>query len=147
MKERWPNPVERFMQYVEYDTNGGCWLWSYKTWRSGYGRFRLGFKYVAAHRFAYRQFKSDPGSLNVLHRCDNPLCVNPDHLFAGTQRDNVRDMHSKGRGGGHGRGARRLTQTEIEHIIANRDQSKHALSRELGISRGTIAGVLERHHA
>lgn len=92
-------PVKiRFMAKVRKTET--CWEWTAGTHRDGYGLFRLtGEPTRTAHRVAYELFV---GSLTdeqfVLHRCDNPKCVRPDHLFLGTQADNVQDMAAKGRG-------------------------------------------------
>lgn len=82
----------------------GCWEWKLKRNKGGYGVMRTG-SYAAgtrgaalAHRKAYEVFKgSYDSSLKVLHKCDNPPCINPEHLFLGTQSDNNKDMRNKGR--------------------------------------------------
>lgn len=77
----------------------GCWEWM-GTRRSNYGRFRVGGKYgrlVDAHRFSFVLFKSELGELDVLHKCDNPCCVNPKHLKLGTHKENMADRDAKGR--------------------------------------------------
>ncbi len=91
--------TERFMRFVYPDPNCGCWLWSGMSNDFGYGLFRLGpGQPFRAHRYAYEAFRGPiPGRLLVLHRCDLPACVNPDHLFLGTTGDNVADKVSKGR--------------------------------------------------
>jgi len=81
---------------------GECWEWLGQKWRSGYGyvRFRVDgiIKHTPAHRYLYVVHKGEFDlSLNVLHACDNRGCVNPDHLFLGTQKDNMQDMVAKGR--------------------------------------------------
>jgi hypothetical protein len=77
---------------------GGCWLWTGTKWNTGYGYFRKNRKIQVAHRYMYALYKGtfDP-KLHVLHTCDNPSCVNPEHLFLGTHTDNMKDMTSKGR--------------------------------------------------
>lgn len=105
---------ERFWSKV--DRKGDCWLWLGALDRKGYGRFSVGNSrhadgsrrnsMVAAHRFSFEQTGGPAGSLFVLHRCDNPRCVRPEHLFLGTNLDNVRDMDAKGRRPGQDRGAR-----------------------------------------
>ncbi len=77
----------------------GCWLWQGATRSFGYGCFyALPYKHYTAHRFAYEHFVGPiPEGLLVLHKCDNPACVNPAHLFLGTSQDNMDDRNQKGR--------------------------------------------------
>jgi hypothetical protein len=81
-----------------YDHPKGCWEWQAAKSSFGHGRAKIGGKLYSPHRLAYeKHFGPIPTGKMVLHKCDNPSCVNPDHLFIGTARDNVRDMMSKGR--------------------------------------------------
>ena len=90
--------TERFWGKVHI-TNG-CWEWAKARDHGGYGRFYTGTVNVGAHRMAWVLAVGPiPNGLCVLHRCDNPPCVNPDHLFLGTIRDNVHDAMKKGRPG------------------------------------------------
>ena len=76
----------------------GCWLWTGTVDLKQYGRFSKQGRLCSAHRIAWELYRgSIPTDRNVLHRCDNPSCVNPDHLFLGTLTDNMRDMARKGR--------------------------------------------------
>ena len=91
IEQRFYNRVEPMMDDV------GCWLWVGR--RDSYGYGKLGKKQTASHRLSWTiHFGPIPSGLCVLHRCDNPPCVNPAHLFLGTQLDNIRDMNAKGRG-------------------------------------------------
>jgi len=75
----------------------GCWLWTGSTGRGGYGQLSYAGKYQRAHRVAWiLTFGEIPPGMFVLHRCDVPPCCRPDHLFLGTQRDNIHDMLQKG---------------------------------------------------
>ena len=80
------------------EPNSGCWLFTGCVNDDGYGRFFYKGKYPGAHRAAYEiHCKPIPAGMQVLHRCDNPPCVNPGHLFLGTADDNMQDMYAKKR--------------------------------------------------
>lgn len=90
--------LDRFWEKV--DRSGDCWTWI-PTARSGfgYGKFAINRTMINAHRASWiLNFGEIPDGRFVLHKCDNPPCVRPDHLFLGTHTDNMRDMLSKGRG-------------------------------------------------
>lgn len=94
------DPVETFMSHVDRSPAGdGCWEWTAGTNPQGYGKCAFKGRHgVLAHRAAWEiATGSDAGSLFVLHRCDNPACVRPDHLFLGTCDDNHKDKAAKGR--------------------------------------------------
>lgn len=87
----------RFFRLIQY--GNGCWPWQGSKNQSGYGLYHYMGKHTTAHRVAWQVFTGDriPNGLLVLHRCDNPPCVNPEHLFLGTNRDNTLDAIAKGR--------------------------------------------------
>lgn len=92
----------RFESKYKKSGSRKCWNWLGATTDSGkllYGMFRWGSRMELAHRISYRLYVGEiPSGMMVLHSCDNGLCVNPSHLFIGTQQDNMRDMSRKMRG-------------------------------------------------
>ena len=85
--------ISRFWSKVDIKEKDDCWIWTAGTVKGGYGLFGC-----QAHRIAYTLSVGPiPEGLEVLHKCDNPPCCNPNHLFTGTQQDNIKDMDSKGR--------------------------------------------------
>jgi len=139
--------AERFWPRVFKNGADGCWLWQGYHCRFGYGYFSIDRVPTTAHRVAYLlTYGSFDQSLNVLHRCDNPPCVNPTHLFLGTRADNVRDMDAKGR---RGRGAprgeespfARLTDENVRRIramYATGSYAQRELGEMFGVARSTI---------
>ncbi len=93
---RFAGPMaERIELYSIPEPNSGCWLWLNRVNGAGYGDIGAG---KSAHRASYSAFVGPiPAGIHVLHKCDQPSCVNPDHLFLGTQQDNMDDRSRKGR--------------------------------------------------
>lgn len=147
----WTSPVERF--WARVNQSGECWLWTGQRIH-GYGRLRLRTpegrdRYIPAHRVSWELANGPiPPGLRVLHRCDVPACVRPEHLFLGTPTDNVADMVAKGRQqrGDHAALAK-LTAAqvlEIRRLVASREATQAELARRYGVKPGTISSVVLR---
>jgi hypothetical protein len=112
------NTVEDFHARYIPEPNSGCWIWLGTLERNGYARFG-GVRYrVLVHRFSYKLHHGKlPKHMCVLHRCDIRCCVNPDHLFLGTRKDNAIDCTSKGRNSrGERNGLSKLTEADVRQI-------------------------------
>lgn len=113
-----PSTKERLDTFSIPEPNSGCSLWLGAVTNRGYGKMSVAGCPQLAHRIAYREYNGPiPIGLNVLHRCDTPSCINPDHLFLGTQKDNMADCARKNR---HGLGERNsiavLTEEAVREI-------------------------------
>lgn len=140
--------AERFWRKVKRDD--GCWEWIGSKTTNGYGRIQQGGKgspHLGAHRVSFELHHGDipPGHV-VMHSCDNPSCVNPDHLSVGLPRDNTLDMIDKGRKRtvaplGVENGKSVLDESLVRYIRSQSHQTHAALARELGVGVSTIRGV------
>jgi hypothetical protein len=156
--------ADRFWSHVKQLGPDDCWEWSISRTRKGYGNFFLNGKNTMAHRVAYELANGPlPVGALVCHRCDNPPCCNPRHLFAGTQVDNMKDCREKGRratgtangsytkperrrrGETHGRA--KLTESDVleirKHPSADRELLR-SLAQSYGVSISTIDWIIRR---
>lgn len=95
-------PKWRILDKIEMIPEAGCWLWTARIGGNGYGSITTpgGSRKEQAHRVSYKDFIGPiPAGMCVLHKCDVRACVNPNHLWLGTKKDNTADMDAKGRGG------------------------------------------------
>lgn len=130
--------------------SGECWEWTRAIHNpTGYGWVRWKGRSIHAHRASWdAAYGEVPAGMHVLHRCDNRLCIRPDHLFLGTNLDNVNDMMSKGRQAAKERHpAARLTMAQVEEI-RRRYTFRHpsdggtALAAEFGVSKSHVSGII-----
>lgn len=127
------------------DKATGCWIWSMYKNPDGYGQITVDGRSRSAHRVSYAVNRGPiPEGWLVCHRCDNPSCVNPDHLFVGTNADNLGDMARKGRhkpckGEKHGRA--KLTEADVIAIRASQGVSHSKLAAKFGISKTQITRI------
>jgi hypothetical protein len=152
--------AQRFWEKVQKADGDGCWLWLARCNAGGYGCFVLnqnkpGCEFDGAglaHRVSYKLANgpdSIPPGILVLHRCDNPRCVRPDHLFTGTQSDNMADMIRKGRGNrSHGETHKKakLTADDVRTIrsLAASGAAMAPLGRAYGVTPQSIQAIVRR---
>lgn len=144
------DPVFRFLMNVP--TQGdGCWVWSGSKDRNGYGKFSVKGRDVKSHRFMFEfvNTNTDISSLCVCHSCDNPSCVNPAHLFAGTHSDNALDRDRKGRVC-HGikHHSAKLTERDVSEIrsqVAIGSLSLNGAARRYGVRLWAVQQIVSRN--
>lgn len=139
---------DRFWRQVKIDA--GCWEWKGGKDKNGYGIFKgnIGDQMFArAHRFSYvLQSGEVLNGLHVCHTCDNPSCVNPDHLFSGTCADNMRDKVMKGRSflpKGEGNGHTILTESQVINILAD-PRPYSTIAADYGVATTTIGTIKQK---
>lgn len=146
---------QRFLLKAAVNKATGCWEWTARLSRDGYGKFQVprdggGQRTTRAHRYAYEQWVGPiPTGLLVCHRCDNPICVNPEHLFIGTGSDNKQDEISKGRNNPP-RGTRNpravldeATVRRIRQMYVPRRMSYRKIGKLLSVNEGTVKNVIQ----
>lgn len=130
-------------------TQGGdCWEWRAERLRGGYGRLRVEGRKMLAHRVAWTLANGPiPDGVFVCHRCDNPPCCNPSHLFLGTHLDNTRDRDRKGRNVnllGEQHALAKLTAEKVQEIraLTQRGWTRAAIGRRFGVTDRCVASVI-----
>jgi len=146
--------VQRFFEKIGYGMSD-CWFWFGGRDQTGYGRMRIK-NYTNenfAHRISWELHNGKiPNGMKVLHKCDVPNCVNPDHLFLGTQQDNMKDMVEKGHTirkaqKGVKNGCAKLNDEkilEIRKLYKTGDWFQHELAKKFGVAQMTICRVVNQ---
>ena len=145
----------RLLSRVIVDQSTGCWNWTGATIKFGYGRIGVDKHTYSAHRLSYEVFRGEiPEGLCVCHRCDNPPCINPDHLFLGTHSDNMQDAYRKGRilppegdmsqyKKGHKAFNRVLPDNQVVEIkrMLKNDIAPSVIARKMNLKRQVVADI------
>ena len=141
------NDIDRFLSSCYIESSTGCWIWIKTINENGRAKFSLKRKMIYASRFSYWIYKGPFDlSLFVCHTCDNGLCVNPDHLWLGTQLDNMKDMSNKNRSlKGSKNPTAVLTETIVKNMIndiINLNINFNSLCLNYNIGETTVKNIL-----
>ena len=137
MPKKYDKDKDRINENVLEDDNG-CWIWRLGLDNWGYGMSRINGKQDKAHRVSYRAFVGEiPAGKSVLHTCDNRNCVNYDHLYLGTPKDNMRDAKERGR---LSKTRTRLTEEQKKQlfILKANGATKAEIAEEFGVAQQTV---------
>jgi hypothetical protein len=141
--------MKRFISKYVKEPETGCWIWTACLSGDGYGAFTFRGKIVGAHRVSYIINVGEiPDGLCVLHKCDTPACVNPEHLFLGTKKDNAHDAMAKGRNvKGVTHGLTHLTEQnirEIRSLVSRGAITQKQIADMYNVDRTTVSCIKTR---
>jgi hypothetical protein len=143
-----PLSIERIEAKVEKIPEAGCWIWTGTTTLRGYGQIISNNRKHYAHRASYEVFIGPiPDGMYVCHACDNVYCVNPAHLFLGTQKQNLEDMARKKRSTwGEKNPMAKLTSSDAKKIkeLAQSGLTTKQLSKQFNVSTSNITAILRK---
>lgn len=131
------NTIDDFWKRVDKTTTTGCWEWHGGRAKDGYGSFKMNKQWMQTHRWSMLFAGHNIKDKVVMHKCDNPGCVNPAHLSLGTQQDNIKDMHAKGR---YVKPKSKLSAADIEDIKTS-DLTGVALAKKYNISGCYVSNI------
>lgn len=131
--------LKRFWSKV--NKGDSCWFWTAGIDKDGYGKFWINPFHYRANRISFSIINGDPGDEEVCHTCDNPTCVNPEHLWCGTTLDNARDRNRKERQAkGEKIGRSKLTKAMVKEILAS-DETQKILAERYGIRQTNVSMI------
>jgi hypothetical protein len=139
--------------WEKVDQTDSCWVWKASRDRYGYGQLTYQGRHRMAHHIAYELIKGRiPADLCVLHSCDNPSCVNPDHLYVGTRKQNTQDMMQRGRDKhgqlcGSSNATAKLTENDVRTIRwmhENGTLTNQAIAEYFGVTGALIGMIIKR---
>ena len=144
---------ERIEKYTMPEPNSGCWLWIGACAADGYPRITIGSltdkskKSVRVNRFVCHAFHGLPDGMHALHKCDNVICINPDHIYPGTAKQNTKDCIERQRRTQIRRGeANAMSVLKTEDVLYIRESEKRGvdLATKYGVSQATISLIRSR---
>lgn len=143
--------IEKFWSHVRVGEKDECWPWLLSKHKCGYGRYQVNGCFIGSHRIAFiLTFGPMERGICACHKCDNPSCCNPDHLFPGTRSENNSDMRSKLRHNiGERNGSAVLTPELVQEIRKKYIPNVHGcfkLAKEFGVNHMTIHAIVTNQH-
>ncbi len=136
------SPAERLRMKSRIDSATGCVIFTGYIAETGYGLICIATKTQSTHRLSWECANGPiPAGCYVLHRCDVRACINPDHLFLGSQDDNMKDMSAKGRSSrGEKNHKAKLNEDQVRSILADR-RSHRAIGRDMRVTKTTVGDI------
>ena len=145
MGSPYKGPWEYFVRKVRIGLPTECWEWKGCVGKNGYGGWGYRYTRKNAHKACYELFFGKVSNALVLHTCDNKRCCNPEHLYLGTQKDNMRDVIQRGLFANQ-KGKSSLTAQDVKHIrqLLEAGQSLTSIGKQYGLTKSTISAIKRR---